>query len=113
MWNLFVDNFERFTGVLCAAARYGVTPESEQDYLALRTWFLDNYHEHAPRLRMYMSPDIFSLALEGGHVTQSRKMDGFEAIFLPLTLSELLEYDNGRLIHLISHVSQAVYAVEM
>jgi hypothetical protein len=112
LWRTFVDKFERFTPVLCTAAQYGVTQASEQEYLDLRTWFLDNYYELAPRLRPHMGSDVFG-RLAGAYASQDRALDGFEAIFLPRTLNELLARDSGDLICVISQLSQAVYSVEV
>jgi hypothetical protein len=111
-WQIFVEKFEQFTGVLCAAAQHGITQGSEQEYLGLRTWFLENYYEHAAMLRPHMGSNTEdSLAESAG--SPGSAMDRFEAIFLPRTLKELLTHDDGGLISLVSRVSHAVYAVEI
>jgi len=112
-WPTFVDQFEQFTDMLCAAAQYGITPGREQEYMALRHWFTEHYYEHAHRIRPYLdsSQPNAEPTGEAGAAT-SRTMDRFEAIFLPRTLAEVLNHDDGNLISLVSQVSSAVYSVQ-
>jgi hypothetical protein len=114
---VFLDQFERFTDVLCCAAQFGVSESLEDDYAALRTWFAEHYYEHADRVRPHLhyaaSDDALHSQLSGpAAMATNRQMDRFEAMFLPRSLGELLSHDNGQLISHISFISSAVYAVE-
>jgi hypothetical protein len=116
-WPVFLDQFERFTDVLCCAAQFGVSESLEHDYIALRDWFGEHYYEHADRVRPHLhyagSDDPLHSQLSGPTaMATDRQMDRFEAMFLPRSLGELLSHDNGQLISHISFISSAVYAVE-
>lgn len=108
-WRTFIEKYERFTDVLCAAAKHGISPEGEIEYGALRSWFMDHYYDHAPRLRQQMHGFAFAPGAGGA---DGQPMDTFEAIFLPRTLVELLAHDDGNLIGLVSSVSQAIYSLD-
>ncbi|HEY3328934.1 MAG TPA: hypothetical protein VGK19_02850 [Capsulimonadaceae bacterium] len=112
-WHTFVEQYERFTDMLCASAQYGVNEHREQEYLALRHWFTEHYYEHAHRIRPLLD-STHAIAQPIGHASaaSSRTMDRFESIFLPRTLREVLMHDDGNLIHIVSQVSQAVYSVK-
>ena len=51
LWQDFIDQYEAFTGVLCAAAKSGCDPHEESEYAQLRRWFVANYYRLAARLR--------------------------------------------------------------
>ena len=113
-WREFLDRYEQFTDVLCVAAKSGCDDHLESKYAVLRRWFMEHYYRVAPRLRPYLEAEGNPLDLPLPHVLDQstglrRPMDAFEAIFMPKTLSEVLNSDQGDLISRVSHVSSAVY----
>ena len=50
----FIREYERFTGVLCAAAMSGCGSRCEHEYIRARRWFIGHYYRIAPRLRPYL-----------------------------------------------------------
>ena len=113
LWQDFIDQYEAFTGVLCAAAKSGCDPHRESEYAQLRRWFVANYYRLAARLRPALDAEFEG---EGGaaptiadYAGQRRTLDPLEALFLPASLSEVLESDSGDLIPRIARISEVVY----
>lgn len=103
-WLSFVDHFERFTSVLCAAAHLGCSEEHEREFAHLRQWFAQHYGAVAHRIR----PSLILLApdLDG-------QSDPFEALLRPDNLRDLLQQDRGDLIPRIATISECVYDVPL
>jgi hypothetical protein len=117
LWADFVDQYECFTGVLCAAAQLGCTVERESEYAQMRRWFMANYYRLAARVRPYLDEE-FAAELQPGEAAsptvtdyagQKRSLDVLEALFLPPTLRDVLRYDTGNLIPHIARISSVVY----
>lgn len=115
LWLDFVDQYERFTDVLCAAAQWGCNPAKESEYAQMRRWFVANYYRLAARIRPYLDTEFAEDLQVGGAPTitdyagQKRTLDVLEALFLPLTLRDVLAGDNGNLIPHIARISAVVY----
>lgn len=111
VWLGFVDQYERFTEVLCAAAKDGCDPRKESEYAQMRCWFVGNYYRTAARLRPELELEFAGDA--GPSITdyagQKRTLDALEALFLPPTLREVLKHDTGDLIPRVARVSEVVY----
>lgn len=111
VWLDFVDRYERFTEVLCAAAKNGCDPRKEAEYAQLRCWFVGNYFRLAARLRPELEREFEG---DGGpsiadYAGQKRTLDALEALFLPPTLREVLKHDTGDLIPRVARISEVVY----
>lgn len=111
VWLDFIDQYERFTEVLCAAAKDGCDPRKESEYAQMRLWFVGNYYRIAARLRPELEQELGRDA--GPSITdyagQKRTLDALEALFLPPTLREVLKHDTGDLIPRVARVSEVVY----
>ena len=111
-WLHFVDQYEQFTGVLCAAAKDGCDSRKESEYAQMRCWFLGNYYRTTARVRPGLDAEFEG---EGDapciadYAGQKRTLDALEALFLPPTLRELLKHDTGDLIPRIARISDVVY----
>jgi hypothetical protein len=116
LWADFVDQYESFTGVLCAAAQLGCDVRRESQYAQMRCWFMANYYRLAARVRPYLDEE-FAQELQPGEAVptvtdyagQKRALDVLEALFLPPTLRDVLRYDTGNLIPHIARISNVVY----
>lgn len=116
LWLDFVDQYERFTGVLCAAAQWGCDSQKESEYALMRRWFVANYYRLAARIRPHLDAE-FAEDLRTGdgpptitdYAGQKRTLDVLEALFLPLTLRDVLSGDKGNLIPHIARISGVVY----
>ncbi len=116
LWQDFVEQYEEFTGVLCAAAQYGCDDKKEAQYAQMRRWFVSQYYRIAARVRPYLDEE-FTHDREQGEVLpmitdyagQKRALDMLEALFMPLTLRIVLSHDTGNLIPHIARISEAVY----
>lgn len=112
-WQEFVDQYESFTGVLCAAAKSGCDPRMESEYARLRRWFVANYYRLAARLRPALDAEFADEAAPAPTIAdyagQKRALDPLEALFLPTTLGDVLRHDAGDLIPRIARISEAVY----
>lgn len=111
-WLHFIDQYEAFTNILCAAAKAGCDSRTESEYAQLRRWFVANYYRTAARVRPYLDAEF------GGHdglpsvvdyAGQKRLLDALEALFLPPTLREVLKHDTGDLIPRVARISEAIY----
>lgn len=96
-----------FTGLLCAAARFGCDRPREAEYSVLRRWLLAHYPKVAPTLRHYLEAEFSDIAPQGPTVIP--EIDILEAIFREESLSDLLDDDQGDLIPVIGRISEAVY----
>lgn len=112
VWGTFIEQYERFTEVLCAAAKNGCDDRKEAEYAQMRCWFVANYYHVAARLR----PDLeaeFQTEYAGPSVVdyagQKRCLDALEALFLPPTLREVLKHDTGNLIPRVARISEVIY----
>lgn len=116
LWLDFVDQYERFTGVLCAAAQWGCDPAKESEYAQMRRWFVANYYRLSARIRPHLDAE-FAEDVQAGdapptitdYAGQRRVLDVLEALFLPLTLRDVLSGDRGNLIPHIARISGVVY----
>ncbi len=115
-WEEFIDEYERFTGVLCAAAQWGCDGRKESEYAQLRRWFVTHYYRIAGRIRPYLDaesasedPALQSQAVIADYAGRERSLDALEALFLPPTLRDVLCHDTGNLLPRIARISEAVY----
>ena len=111
-WLHFIDQYEAFTDILCAAAKTGCDSRKESEYAQLRRWFVANYYRTAARVRPYLltefgQTDILPSIVD--YAGQKRALDALEALFLPPTLREVLRHDTGDLIPRVARISEAVY----
>ena len=113
LWQDFIDRYEAFTGVLCAAAKSGCDAGREAEYALLRRWFVANYYRLAGRLRPALDAEFADEALSAPRIAdyagQTRSLDPLEALFLPVTLRDVLTQDTGDLIPRVVRISAAVY----
>ena len=113
LWQDFIDQYESFTGVLCAAAKSGCDLQKESEYAQLRRWFVANYYRLAARLRPALDAEfgeeVGQAPTIADYAGQKRSLDPLEALFLPASLSAVLEHDQGDLIPRIARISEAVY----
>ncbi len=116
LWQNFVDQYEEFTGVLCAAAQYGCDDQKEAQYAQMRRWFVSHYYRIAARVRPYLAEEFADERGQGemlpmitDYAGQKRALDVLEALFMPLTLRIVLSHDTGNLIPHIARISEAVY----
>ena len=116
LWADFVDQYERFTGVLCAAAQWGCNADRESEYAQMRRWFVANYYRLAARVRPYLDEEFGEEAQQGDaqpvvtdYAGQKRSLDVLEALFLPPTLRDVLRHDTGDLLPRIAQISTVVY----
>ena len=112
LWLHFIDQYEAFTDILCAAAKSGCDGRRESDYAQLRRWFVANYYRTAGRVRPYLEAEFNQEAAMPSVVDyagQKRCLDALEALFLPPTLREVLKHDTGDLIPRVARISEAVY----
>lgn len=112
--NDFIREYERFTGVLCAAAMSGCGPRCEQEYVRARRWFIGHYYRIASRLRPYlmdlaMSPNPTEAVVILDYAGQPRSVDPLEELFVSRTLKDLLDSDDGTLLPRMETLSDAVY----
>lgn len=102
LWCEFVDQYERFTGALCSAAKDGCTSAVEREFAIARRWFVRHYPVVATRIRSHMNA-----AFKVDGVGLGR--DPLEALFNASSLREMLQNDRGDLIPRIARISEAVY----
>ncbi len=116
LWQNFVEQYEEFTAVLCAAAQYGCDDKKEAQYAQMRRWFVSSYYRIAGRVRPYLDKEFANpeeqdevLPMISDYAGQKRALDVLEALFMPLTLRVVLSHDTGNLIPHIARISDAVY----
>lgn len=116
LWQDFVDQYEEFTGVLCAAAQYGCDDKKEAQYAQMRRWFVSHYYRIAARVRPFLEAEFAGdreqgelLPMISDYAGQKRALDVLEALFMPLSLRIVLSHDTGNLIPHIARISDAVY----
>ncbi len=112
LWLHFIDQYELFTELLCAAAKNGCDGRKESEYAQMRRWFVVNYYRTAARVRPYLEAEFGpedALPHVADYAGQTRALDALEALFLPPTLHEVLKQDTGDLIPRVARVSEAVY----
>ena len=116
LWTDFVEQYERFTGILCSAAQYGCTAAKESEYAQMRHWFVANYYRIAARVRPYLDTEFsaesdmeVALPTITDYAGQRRTLDVLEALFMPPTLRDVLGHDTGNLIPRIARISETVY----
>lgn len=112
VWLNFIDQYEVFTEVLCAAAKNGCDSRKESEYAQMRRWFVGHYYRTAARVRPYLEAefgdgDVLPSVVD--YAGQKRSLDALEALFLPPTLKEVLKHDTGDLIPRVARISEAVY----
>ena len=113
-WAEFLDMYETFTDILCAAAKTGCNECLEREYVAVRWWFLQQYPHHAHHVRRLIGGSAAFAHATHPTVTdmttgEKRRMDSFESLFIAKTLREVLAGDRGGLISQVSAVSHALY----
>jgi hypothetical protein len=109
-WKEFLKQYERFTDVLCVAAKHGCDETLEKEYNGLRIWFTTRYHRVSERLRPYLVGLSFEpKAVKKGMATEAEYCDVFESFFRGRSLSDILSADTGDLIRRVSQISEAVY----
>lgn len=112
LWLHFIDQYEAFTDILCAAAKSGCDGRRESDYAQLRRWFVANYYRTAGRVRPYLEAEFdqeTAMPSVVDYAGQKRSLDALEALFLPPTLREVLKHDTGDLIPRVARISEAIY----
>ncbi len=112
VWLHFIDQYELFTEVLCAAAKSGCDTRRETEYARLRCWFMANYYRTAARVRPVLEEEFGAEACSPSitdYAGQKRTLDALEALFLPPTLREVLKHDTGDLIPRVARVSDVIY----
>jgi hypothetical protein len=114
-WQHFVDHYERFTDLLCAAARNGCEARYECEFESVRRWFALHYKDVAPIVRPYLLSEFgfdqsqLDMASLMEYRGQPCEIDMLERVFSSSTLDEVLHLDSGDLIPNIARVSDAVY----
>ena len=111
VWLHFIDQYELFTEILCAAAKNGCDPRKETEYARMRCWFMGNYYRTAARVRPELEKEFGADAGPSiaDYAGQKRSLDALEALFLPPTLREVLKHDTGDLIPRVAHLSEVIY----
>ena len=112
VWLYFIDQYERFTEVLCAAAKNGCDSRKESEYAQMRCWFVGNYYRTAARVRPELEAEFgteIALPSVVDYAGQKRSLDALEALFLPPTLREVLKHDTGDLIPRVARISEVIY----
>lgn len=112
LWCEFVDQYERFTCVLCAAAQYGCDHKKEEEYAKTRSWFVANYYRIAPHVRPSLDIEFATEQMPpaiADYAGQKRVLDSLEALFLPPSLGDVLRHDTGNLIPHVGRISAVVY----
>lgn len=100
-WSDFLRHYERFTDVLCVAAKTGITDRLEAEYAVLRFWFTQHYPHFSSRIRTLLI----------GAAAPPAEKDPFEAVFSPVSLRDLLAADSGDLICRVTEISDSFYEV--
>jgi hypothetical protein len=112
-WKQFIIVYERFTDLLCAAAKNGCNDQVETEYRTIRKWIVSEYFRLSATLRPYLvqiSPGPHEeKAVQLPRRVQVRLLDPLEAVFTRGSLRDILDADDGGLIVRISQVSEAVY----
>ena len=112
VWLNFINQYERFTDTLCAAAKNGCDPRKESEYAQMRCWFVSNYYRTASRVRPELEKEFGTEStgpVIADYAGQKRSLDAMEALFLPPTLREVLKHDTGDLIPRVARISEVVY----
>jgi hypothetical protein len=114
VWKQFVRQYEKFTDLLCVAAKNGCDECLESEYRIIRQWFRSTYYEVSERLRpnlIRISPELWVRRRPAFVCCANcyRRQDVFESIYRVESLRKILDDDNGSLIHVISLLSEAVY----
>ena len=109
-WLRFIDQYEMFTEILCAAAKNGCDSRKETEYAQMRCWFMGNYYRTAARVRPELEAEFSASGPSViDYAGQKRTLDALEALFLPPTLREVLKHDTGDLIPRVARSSEVVY----
>ncbi len=112
VWLHFIDQYERFTETLCAAAKNGCDCRREDEYAQMRRWFVANYYRTSARVRPALEAEFgaeYSGPSIADYAGQKRTLDVLEALFLPPTLREVLKHDTGDLIPRVARISETIY----
>lgn|GEM_PF-4812862 len=113
-WKTFVNQYEKFTDILCAAAKNGCDEGMEREYDTVRKWFVAEYYCISERLKPYLAhlnAEVWTLKPVPFPRTRIgfRRADILESIFKIPTLKEILDTDAGDLIYNVTRLSEAVY----
>jgi uncharacterized protein YfaT (DUF1175 family) len=109
-----VAHYERFTDILCAAAKNGCDDKLEQEFRSIRNWFSREYFRVSKRL-MSKIDCLTAVSFAHNcnnefHSTKWLKTTAFlDLVLSGRSLRELLESDNGELISQVSLMSEAIY----
>ncbi|MEI6512174.1 MAG: hypothetical protein WCO51_02745 [bacterium] len=102
----FYGYYEDLVDVLCIAARFEDTSAFEAQYGRLRNWMIKNYPNVRPfliaHLMLHPSDDMLGLNCVG------KPSDGFEALFVAPSITQLLKLDQGDLIERIYRTRDAL-----
>jgi hypothetical protein len=109
LWSEFVDQYEKFTGALCSAAKDGCTAVVEREYASARRWFGHYYPVVATRVRPFLDAEFEVDAANAVTAMSKRQKDALESMFQSASLRDMLQRDNGDLIPRIARISDAVY----
>ena len=111
VWLDFINHYELFTEVLCAAAKDGCDSRKETQYAQMRCWFVGNYYRTSTRVRPELEAEFHASSGPSivDYAGQKRTLDALEALFLPPTLREVLKHDTGDLIPRVARISEVVY----
>ena len=104
LYNAFETQVDNLIGAICLAAHEGNNPHTERDFAEARDWFLVHYNSVRPNL----VPFFEAKKSDGASLKKLAKpTDAVEAVFLPPTLADLLDGDNGTLISVLDNVQEA------
>jgi hypothetical protein len=117
IWTEFLKQYERFTDLLCLAAKQGCTEDVEVEYRLLRQWFVRRYNRVANILKPYLThlPTLkyVKAGRRSNKQSRMRHLDSIHALFYWSSLGKILETDNGDLIAQVSRISEAVYGCDI
>lgn len=102
----FFDHYDALIGLLCLGAHEGLKPENEVEFRELKGWFRQNYPPLKPSITPFLVEDESDLVPTASR--ERRACDAFEALFMPDSVSTLLETDQGSLIGRMIRTQQAL-----
>jgi len=109
LYAAFEAQYDALVGLLCVAAQEGVTPAMEAEYRERRRWFVSRYPQVKPAVGRFLTSDASDSApMLWGH----RSCDGFEALFLPGSITAMLGADGGNLIGRLMRTQTALASWE-
>ncbi len=103
----FYEQYDALIGLLCLSAHEGVHAANEEEYRVRRAYFTRRYAALKPKLRSFLTADANDIVPSR---TGSFPCDAFEALFLPDTITAMLEADGGNLIGRMMRTQAALSA---